>query len=111
MGFLRNFVLASLILGSSCIQHEIPEVEAVVSEIVDKLGPDVHYHGNQSDSPTIPPKSDFAEIIPRRSSSYWYESITHQGISAFGPSSYQVYRNVKNYGATGRSLLQYTFGI
>ena len=37
------------------------------------------------------------------SSNYWYENIEHQGISAFGPSGYTVYRNVKDYGATGIS--------
>jgi len=36
-------------------------------------------------------------------SSYWYETIAHQGISAFNdnPSTYKVYRNVKDYGAQG----------
>ena len=101
MGFVRNFVLSSLVLGSSCVQFEIPEVEAVVFEIVNKLGTYVHYQGNHSDIPTIPPKSDFTSILPRQATSYWYENIDHQGISAFGPSGYQVYRNVKDYGATG----------
>ncbi|KZT11301.1 glycoside hydrolase family 55 protein [Laetiporus sulphureus 93-53] len=34
---------------------------------------------------------------------FWLENITHQGISAFNadPSSYTVFRNVKDYGATG----------
>jgi hypothetical protein len=36
-------------------------------------------------------------------SSYWYETIAHQGISAFNDNSstYKVYRNVKDYGAQG----------
>ena len=101
MGFTRNFILSSLVLGSSCVQFEIPEVESVVSEITNKLGAYVHYHGNHSSVPTIPPKSDMASILPRQSTAYWYENISHQGISAFGPSGYQVYRNVKDYGATG----------
>jgi glucan 1,3-beta-glucosidase len=103
MAFLRALVLSSLVLRASCAHFEIPEVAAVVGEIVNKLGTYVHYHGNHSDVPTIPPQSDFASILPRQSTSYWYESITHQGISAFGPSGYQVYRNVKDYGATGMS--------
>lgn len=103
MGFIRTFVLSSLVLGSSCVQFEIPEVEAVVGEIVNKLGTYVHYHGNHSNAPTIPEQSDMASVIPRQSSSYWYENINHQGISAFGPSGYTVYRNVKDYGATGMS--------
>jgi glucan 1,3-beta-glucosidase len=34
---------------------------------------------------------------------YWLENIKHQGLASFNPnaSSYQVFRNVKDYGATG----------
>lgn len=34
---------------------------------------------------------------------YWLEQIKHQGIAAFNPSpsTYQVFRNVKDYGAKG----------
>jgi hypothetical protein len=36
-----------------------------------------------------------------RDTPYWYENIAHQGKSAFGPAGYQIYRNVKDYGAKG----------
>ena len=34
---------------------------------------------------------------------YWYESITHQGVAPYNPqgSAYQVFRNVKSFGAKG----------
>ena len=34
---------------------------------------------------------------------YWMENIKHQGIASFNPnpSAYQVFRNVKDYGAVG----------
>jgi glucan 1,3-beta-glucosidase len=34
---------------------------------------------------------------------YWLENIKHQGLASFNPnvSSYEVFRNVKNYGAKG----------
>lgn len=34
---------------------------------------------------------------------FWLESIKHQGIAAFNPNpgSYQVFRNVKDFGAKG----------
>ena len=35
------------------------------------------------------------------SSSYWVSSITRQGTVAFGDSSYQIFRNVMDFGATG----------
>lgn len=38
-----------------------------------------------------------------RPAPYWLEDIKHQGISAFhsNPSSYEVFRNVKDFGAKG----------
>jgi glucan 1,3-beta-glucosidase len=32
---------------------------------------------------------------------FWQQNITHQGTSPFGPSGYQVFRNVKDFGAVG----------
>ena len=39
---------------------------------------------------------------------YWFQSIKHQGVAAFRQNStYQVFRNVKDFGAKGlQSLLQ-----
>ena len=36
---------------------------------------------------------------------YWYESIAHQGVAPYNPqgSGYQVFRNVKSFGARGIS--------
>ena len=43
---------------------------------------------------------------PSTSCDYWLEHINHQGFSPFhdNPSSYQVFRNVKDYGAVGVSI-------
>jgi len=35
------------------------------------------------------------------SSSYWLASITRQGAVAYGDSSYQIFRNVMDFGAKG----------
>lgn len=34
---------------------------------------------------------------------YWYETIAHQGVAPYNPqgTAYQVFRNVKDFGATG----------
>ena len=39
----------------------------------------------------------------RAATVYWYEAITKRGISAFNnnPTTYKIYRNVKDYGAIG----------
>lgn len=71
-------------------QFKIPQVEAVVKHALAEFSETVHYAGNESHT-----------LAARQATPYWYEQIAHQGISAYGPSGYKVYRNVKDYGAKG----------
>ena len=49
-----------------------------------------------------------APVEKRQAAGYWYEQIAHQGKAAFNSdSSYQVYRNVKSYGAKGYCVRPY----
>jgi glucan 1,3-beta-glucosidase len=83
----------SFILSAACIQLENSQVDHVVRNGLNEFEVYVNYKRNNSEVSTTP---------KRQSTPYWYETITHQGISAFGPSGYQVYRNVKDFGATGK---------
>lgn len=95
MGFFRSAVVSALMLGVACGEHfKIPEIEAVVGEILSKAEDYVHYKSNVSEARDL-------SSMTKRASSYWYENIAHQGVSAFGPSGYVVYRNVVAYGAKG----------
>lgn len=48
------------------------------------------------------PNSNELAVPERDTSSYWVGSIKRQGVAPFGPSSdYKVFRNVKEFGATG----------
>lgn len=106
VNLIRSVVFLSLVLQSSCIQFKVPQVDKVVTKVMNKFAPYVHNKGNHSDVAFIPAKDDMAKIIPR-ASPYWYEQISHQGKSAWGPAGYSVYRNVKDYGAKGKSINQY----
>jgi glucan 1,3-beta-glucosidase len=83
----------SFILSAACIQLENPRVGHVVRNVLNEFEAYVNYERTNSEVSTTP---------KRQPTPYWYETITHQGISAFGPSGYQVYRNVKDFGATGK---------
>jgi glucan 1,3-beta-glucosidase len=90
------FAFLLFILSATCIQLENPRVAHVVRNALSEFEGYVNHERTNSEVSTTP---------KRQSTPYWYETITHQGISAFGPSGYQVYRNVKDFGATGKHLL------
>lgn len=92
-------VVLSLTLLSRCYQP--PQIEAIVNEILEEYNDYVHYNGTAVGVPEFVVQEVELELEKRQGGSYWYEQIAHRGISAFGPPGYQVYRNVKDYGARG----------
>ena len=99
-----TFVSLAVFHHATSYQLPIPKVEEAVESMLHNLSayttykapPGVHNH-------TIP--SFVPE--PEAAAPYWLENINHQGISAFGPNGYTVFRNVKNYGATGWIAFSY----
>jgi glucan 1,3-beta-glucosidase len=102
MGSLRALLLLALVLQAVCEQFEIPVVENIVAHVLATHDKYVRFQGNHTNS-TSHSASGSTSLSRRQSPPYWYENINHQGISAFGPSGYQVFRNVKDYGAQGMS--------
>lgn len=115
MRFLQSLSYAAALLPlASARQFPIPEVDSAVASALKENHVNTAYH-----APTKPalkvspqatseaePKSDVADAT-----AYWYETIEHQGISAFGPSGYTVFRNVMDYGATGNGVTDDTAAI
>lgn len=81
-----------LTLRVSCAHFKISEVESVVDDVLHGNGKTMHHISTQANDTLI------SELT---ATPWWYETISHQGISAFGPAGYQVFRNVKDFGARG----------
>jgi glucan 1,3-beta-glucosidase len=101
------FGLAGTAVASPVVH--IPEVSSVVSSVTASYAAALLYAGptgststSKSAAPVATPQAAAVGATP-----YWLETIKHQGISAFNsnPGSYQVFRNVKDFGAKG--WLQY----
>ena len=112
MRFLSLVVLLPVAL---CKKLVIPEVEQAIAQEKALFREHIAY----TDGPTGTAKAIASKATPKvlaqllnqqaksavaaaAGTPYWYEQITHQGISAFNSdSTYKVYRNVKDYGAKG----------
>ena len=96
MQFLTlGLALMPLFQNVASRQFVIPEVSKVVSAMVETFGNETVFHGPKPAAPNVAPK-------PQADPPYWLAQIQHQGISAFGPGGYQVFRNVMDFGAKGK---------
>lgn len=94
------FVILPLTLGAATTELHIPSVDAAVLNALNDYENYEAYDGPQKKPPQM--TNVTYDTLLTDAPSFWLESISHQGISAFGPSGYQVFRNVKDFGAKGR---------
>lgn len=105
------FHLAVALLGAigpvAASQVSVLRVSSTSSfaPVVTSAGPTGSASSALASSSTTKVVPNLGAATPAAAAPYWLESITHQGISAFNlnPASYQVFRNVKSFGAKGES--------
>lgn len=95
--------LATLSLAQH-VHDSIPQVDAIVDSILNKYSG--YVSGVKSNS-TVKSKPAAAAVDAAAANAgscdYWMGNITHEGVAAFNsdPGSYEVFRNVMDYGAKG----------
>jgi hypothetical protein len=109
--FYLAISLLSAIGSVTAAKVSISQVSSAVQLATSSFAPAVTYAGPTGSASSVLAKSSTTKVSPQVAAAtagaapYWLESITHQGISAFNsnPASYQVFRNVKSFGAKGKT--------
>lgn len=102
----------SLLAGVQAQLLQIPQVDQLVKSALNSVADYTDYQGPTGtaaatlSSATAVVKNLIPSLVATTDPSYWLADIKHQGIAAFNPnpSNYTVFRNVKDYGAKGKSL-------
>ena len=109
MKYFSFLLYSSLALGEQLV---IPEVQSAESAQLKQFSKYATYTGPTGVAKSIalaPTPKVFAQLLGQNAAAaaaaatpYWYETIAHQGKAAFNTNStYQIFRNVKTYGAKG----------
>lgn len=86
--------------------RKIPQIEAAVASIQSQFRAWVNFAGNED----IHFKSTTHKKEPV-ASEYWLANIKHRGVAPYAQSGYQVFRNVKDFGAKGRNIYLFSPSI
>lgn len=90
-----------LACGAATFQFKI-QIPGVLSSLLALVG----YDDSEPPSQNHVEPPNISEPVSSTANPYWLEHIHHQGVSAFNTDkTYQVFRNVKDFGAKGYVLL------
>lgn len=102
IGALSALLVAVPGVAAQHVHYKIPQVEYFVQSMTRQFGDYAGYHGPTGVYQRPRPTNTQVPPSPSATCSYWLENIQHQGVAAFNPdASYQVFRNVKDFGAVG----------
>ena len=104
--FLEFATLSCMAVGAIATYggREIPEVDNDVARMTKQFAPAVTYAGPTE---AVDPHTKNTPTSIPNPASYWLADIKHQGVAAFNPNAeYQVFRNVKDFGAKGKVIIE-----
>ena len=82
--------------------RQIPQINQLVASATQEYSAAVNFAG-ATNVPAVSNKHKPTSTPVPSPGSYWLADITHQGVAAFNPDiSYQVFRNVRDFGAVGK---------